>query len=455
MVLNPVTSLIGVWAELRRRKILHAIGVCAILAWVVLQLARHLLPPLLADWAVTAVVILVILGTPVALVLAGAVHFAPAGEARHVRLRTRKRPIPSYLDQTAPPAAQPPPVSEPDAPQAQRESVDPDAYQLYLEARQLLSERSEAGLRRAQQLFEQAIAQSPTFARAYAGLAECHIIRGDHHYVAPQKAFPRAKVAALRALDLDPKLAEPYATLGLTRLLYEWNWADAEWDLRRAIELDAGCGMAYHWLWAYLAVMGRLEEARAAIEQAQHLDTLSRIISSNLGRHYYYARQYDRAIEQCRKSLDLYPDAAVAHFFLGQTYVEKGMYSEAIAELEEAVTLSGRRPPRVAGLARACALAGRRQEALALLRELNARSARQYVSPVYLALVHLGLDEPDRAFDWLRRAYRQRSSELVWLRVDPKIDPVRDDPRFTRLLMKMNLAAEPAHGSPEPDSAAG
>jgi serine/threonine-protein kinase len=318
-----------------------------------------------------------------------------------------------------------------------------EAYQLYLQGRYFWNRRTAEGIKNGIRYFEQAIAEDPNYALAYTGLADCYIMSGFYDYLLPADAFPQAKVAVLKALEIDDALAEAHISLAAIRTFYEWDWLDAERDFKQGLKLNAQSVKGHHWYACSLTSQGRFEEGFREMKRAQELEPLSLILNRDVGRHYYFLRQYDRAITQCRKTLEMDPHFILAHFYLAPAYEQKGMFEEVSQELQQAIRLSGRSASMVALLGHAYAVAGSRDEALAVLKELDERAQREYVSAFYMVLIYLGLEDKDEAFTWLERAYEERSTHLVWLKVDPIFDGLRSDHRFTDLMRRMGLADFP------------
>ncbi len=314
----------------------------------------------------------------------------------------------------------------------------PEAYQAYLKGRYYSTKWTESGWRKGIQYFHQAIEADPDYAPAYAGLAEAYYIVSNL-YLPPREAIPKAKDAAMKALAVDDSLAEAHTSMALVRAFYDWDWVEAEKEFRRAIEMTANNASARLWFGRYLATMGRFEESIAELNQAQQLDPLSPSVNAELSRTFLYSRQYDRAIAQLQETLDLDPDFWPAHLFLGWAYEQKGLFTEAIAILRNASTLDGN-PRTLASLGHAYAVAGQKGLAQKVLRDLIELSNVGYVSPYYIAGIHLGLREKDLTFTWLEKAYEDRSEWLVWLKVDPRFDSLRQDPRLADLLRRVGLA---------------
>lgn len=321
---------------------------------------------------------------------------------------------------------------------ATRYTDDLDAYTLYLKGRFHWNKYTEDGFRKAIEYFEQAIEKDPSYALAYAGVADSYLVLGVEH-LPPKDCFPKVQVAALRALELDDSLAEAHVSLGAYYVFYDQNWPRAEQRFLRAIELKPNYGDAYHFYGHYLQAVGRVDEAVAMTERGLELDPLSLIINAELGFAHYLARRYDEAIAQYRATLELDPNFVFASWGLGQAYERTGQHEEAIAELTRAVSTSGGWPTVVAELGCAYAAAGQRAEAEAVVVELKRRAAREFVDPALIALVYCDLGETDEALEWLERAREGRSSWMVWLAVEPKFDRLRSDPRFVELLRRVAL----------------
>jgi tetratricopeptide (TPR) repeat protein len=320
-----------------------------------------------------------------------------------------------------------------------RYTENTEAYQLYLKGLYYWNKRTEESLKKGSEYFQQAIDIDPNYALAYSGLADSASGLSWYGFVAPQKGLVIAKPAALKALEVDDTLAEAHASLLLLRYELDWDWPAAEAEFRRATGLNPRYANAHHWYADYLSAMGRHDEAVLEAKRAQELDPLSLIINTWLGRRFYLARQYDRAIEQCRKTIDMDPSFLPAHLHLGLGYEQKKMYKEAIAEFQTAISLSDGSPIYVAAVGHAYATEGRKSEALKVLDQLKELSKRRYVSAYWIAQIYAALGEKEQAFEWLRKAYEERSVWMVYLKVDPGLDPLRSDPRFQELVRRMNF----------------
>ena len=330
-----------------------------------------------------------------------------------------------------------------------RQTENIKAYQLYLRGRYFWNKRTEEGLRRSIEYFEQATTEDPNYALAYAGLAESHALLASYGVQPARQAYPNAKSAALKAVQLDSSLAEAHASLGVISLFYEWNWREAEQHCRHAIALSPNYAMAHDWYAFDLAAMGRLEEALAEMRHAEELDPVSLIINTNVGRMLYLSRRYDEAIAAYRKVIDLEPNFARAHTRLGMTYAAKRAFGDAIREFEQAHRLSGPDPYLDGLMGYSEALAGNTGAARKLLENLTERSRHQYVPPFSLALICIGLGERDRAFEWLEKAYEDRSTYMIYAKTDPMLDSLRSDPRFGELLHRMGFFDKSAQASSE------
>ncbi|MFQ5798088.1 MAG: tetratricopeptide repeat protein, partial [Bacteroidota bacterium] len=315
-----------------------------------------------------------------------------------------------------------------------------EAYDFYLKGRASLDKRTEERFNRGIKYFELAIEKDPACAPAYAGLADAYGLLGLFGALPPREVMPKAKRAAVKALEIDDALAEAHTSLGFVRSVYDWAWLDAEREFRRSIELKPSYATGHHWYAVtYLTPMRRLDEAIAEMKRAQELNPLCLTTNEWLGTELLFARQYDKAIDQFQKTLEVDPNFPPAHFYLAQTYVQKAMHKEAITEVQNAITLSGRLPRTVATLGRIYAVAGEVEKAQKVLDELKELSKRRYVPSYYVALIYVDLGQMDQAFQWLEKAYEERESELVFLKVDPSLDSLRSDSRFIALLKKTNL----------------
>lgn len=317
----------------------------------------------------------------------------------------------------------------------------PAAYEAYLKGRYYWNKRTEGELRKGAQFFEEAIALDPTYAAAYGGLADFHIILGWYSYVPPGDAYPRARAAANKAIELDPDLAEPHVSLGFVSLLHDWNARESEDHFQKGIKLDPRYATGHQWYADLLAALGRLDEAWKETQIAKDLDPLSVIINWNVGWILYFLRKYKEAIAQFRSALELDPNYLVTRMFLGQAYMQLQDFEKAKEEFQRALDLSGGAAFTLGLLGHCFALAGEKNEALRLLGRLHELSDSRYVSPDFFAWIHLGLGELAEAFQFLTAAFDRRSNWLAWLGAEPRYDSVRQDERFQELLRKVGLMA--------------
>jgi len=322
---------------------------------------------------------------------------------------------------------------------AKHYTEDSEAYQLYLRGLYFWNKRSPQGFARALESFQDAIRKDPNYALAYAGLANTYTLLPAWALLPPKEGHPKARAAALKALALDDSLAEAHAALAHTEHNYEWNWKEAEKSYRRAIELNPNYAIAHHWYASFLLEMGRKEEAIAEKRLALQLDPLSLIINSDLGFVYYNARQYDRAIEQLQKTIELDPGFIWTYQNLGFVYEQKKMYAESIASFQKALSLSPDSMEIQAELARAYAASGDSAQARQLLERLLKASADHYVASFDFAMIYAALADKDRAFEWLQKAFDERSYQITSLQVEPRVDSLRSDPRFAKMIQAMNF----------------
>jgi TolB-like protein/DNA-binding winged helix-turn-helix (wHTH) protein/Flp pilus assembly protein TadD len=318
-------------------------------------------------------------------------------------------------------------------------TIDPATYEDYLKGRYFWSKRTVDGLKKAIDYFNQAIAREPSYAAAYSGLADTYALLGDWQYaVMPTKeAVPRAKAAALKALELDDTLGEAHNSLGFCLDGFDWNFDAAAREFRRAIELNPGYAPAHHWYAWHLALLGRNDDALAEMRKAASLDPLSLNINSDLAELLLIAHFPDESIQQSRKTIDMDPAFSAAHNQLAQGYLAKHMYAEAIAELQKAIQLSGDSPIFTANLARAYVAANRKADAMDLLNDLKLSSVPGFPLAAEIAMVYTALGDKDQAMTWLEKGYEERFNPGVLLR--PCFDPLRSDPRFKDLVRRIGL----------------
>ncbi|HZB45549.1 MAG TPA: winged helix-turn-helix domain-containing protein [Pyrinomonadaceae bacterium] len=322
-----------------------------------------------------------------------------------------------------------------------RKPVHPRAFDDYLQGRYLFwNKRTEENLGKAIEFFQSAISEDPAYALAYVGLADCYNSLGSVQIGAlpPVEARRRAEEAAVKALELDPSLAEAHSALGYVKH-YNWEWAAAEQEIKRALDLNPNQASAHISYASYLMSIGRVEESIAASNRARELDPLSLSISVQRGFLLENARRYDEAIEQLQRVIAVDQNHYQAHWMLGHIYAADGQFEQAVAASEKAVALSGRAPGALGMLGMVYGLAGRKGEAAKVLKELLELNERRYVTPAALAYVHIGLGDKDRAFVWLEKAYQEHSNFIAYLKVVPVVDPLRSDPRFADLVRRVGL----------------
>jgi len=316
--------------------------------------------------------------------------------------------------------------------------VQPDAYEAYLKGRYFWNKRSEEGLKKSIDYFQQAISLDQKFAAAYAGLADSYSILGSD--VLPAKvASAKALTAANKAVELDPTIAEGHAELALVAFYYDWDWARAEQEFRRAIELNPNYATAHHWYSYYLSAMGRFPEAMAEATRAQQIDPLSLSVNTTLVGRARDLGEYAHAVDLSRRTLEMDPNFVPAHIALGSVYEVQGTWAQAISEYQKAVELSHNSPPALASLGHVYGVAGQQNQARVILAGLRKASRSRFVSAFDMAVVFAGIGDSDAAFQWLEKAYAERESQMAFLKVTRRLDPVRSDPRFADLLHRMGL----------------
>jgi TolB-like protein/DNA-binding winged helix-turn-helix (wHTH) protein/Tfp pilus assembly protein PilF len=318
-------------------------------------------------------------------------------------------------------------------------TVSPDAYEAYLKGRYFWNKRTGDGLKKAIDYFSRAIEIDPTYAEAYSGLADSYALAGDWLYgvLSPQDAFREGRAAATRALALDDTLGEAHTSLAFALDLYAWDWAAAEKEYKRAIELNPGYATAHHWYAWHLLVMGKNSEGIFEMKRAESLDPLSLIISADLAEALCIAHLSDESVQQSKRTLDMDPNFAVAHYQLGQALEQEHMHDEAIAEFQRAIELSGHSGAFDSNLAYAFAMSGRKGEAENIVKDLEARPDKTPSIDANIALAYVGLGDHDQAMIWLNKAYESRFNPSILLR--PTFDPLRSDARFKDLRRRVGL----------------
>ncbi len=317
--------------------------------------------------------------------------------------------------------------------------VNPEAYVSYLKGRYFWNKRTADSLKVALAYFNQAIEEDPKYAQAYSGLADTYALLGDWQYavMTPKEALPKAKAAAIKALELDSALGEAHNSLAFCLDGFDWDLDSAGKEFLRATELNPGYATAHHWYAWHLALLHRYDEALAEMRKAESLDPLSLIINADLAELLALAHSYDESIQQSRKTIEMDPNFGLAHNHLGQAYLQKHMNDEAVAELQKAVQLSGGSPTCIANLARAYVASGRRSEAENLLSDLKKRSNPSHSLASEIAVIYVALGDTGQAITWLKKGYEERFNPGVLLR--PGFDPLRSDAHFQDIVRRIGL----------------
>lgn len=313
------------------------------------------------------------------------------------------------------------------------------AYQLYLQGRFFWNKRSEEGLKTAIRYFEQAIEKDPHYALAWAGIADSYSLLGEYGNIPRKELYPLAEAAVKKALEIDNRLAEVHTSLASILMFRKWDWANSQKEFKLALELNPNYATAHHWYSQWFLNMGQLEESLRMISRAAELDPISQAILKDQGLTLYYNRQYDEALAMALKTLELDPNYAAAHRLLSLAYQGKGRFDEAIVENQKWGALTGNKVETMVTLAQLYAVSGRTEEARKLVEELQ--RDKLVTDQIYRgrALVHAALGEADMAFECLEKSYERHEESILTLKVDPKADPLRSDPRFTTLLKKIGV----------------
>jgi len=317
--------------------------------------------------------------------------------------------------------------------------ANPQAYESYLKGRYFWNKRTADGLKVALAYFNQAIDEDQKYAPSYSGLADTYALLGDWQYavMTPKEALPKAKAAAIKALELDPALGEAHNSLAFCLDGFDWDFLSAGKEFRRAIELNPGYATAHHWYAWHLSLSGQYAEAIAEMRKAENMDPLSLIIKADLAELLLLSHSYDESIRQSRKTIEMDPNFPLAHNQLGQAYLQKRMLDDAISELQKAVQLSAGSPTCLANLARAYAASGKKSEAVKLLSDLKKRSDPGYSHASEIAVIYAALGDKNQAMAWLEKGYEERFNPGVLLR--PGFDPLRSDPSFQELMHRIGL----------------
>ncbi len=314
-----------------------------------------------------------------------------------------------------------------------------EAYHDYLKGSYQFNKMTEEGMQKGLAYFQQAIQKDPGYALAYAGMGGTYCRFAFFSLHPPKEVLPKAKEAALKALEIDATLPEAHAALASVKKIYDWDWQVAEREYRLALQLNPNYAAAHHGYADYLSALGRRAEALQEIRRAEELDPLSLVFRNEVAWNLYMARDYSSATGHLLKTIEMEAGFAAAHHTIGLVYEQTGRYDEAIAALEKSREGSGGNPATLAGLSHVFAVAGRKREAKKILTELKKAFEKRYLAPYWLAIVYAGLDEKDAAFEWLEKAYEERDVWLVWAKVEPRFDNLQSDPRFPKFLHRLGL----------------
>jgi TolB-like protein/Flp pilus assembly protein TadD len=323
---------------------------------------------------------------------------------------------------------------------AQRSTENLAAYNLYVQGRYHMNQRTEEGLRKAVELFEKAIGENAQYAQAYSGLSDAYGLLGHYGVLAPAEVWTKAASNGTWAVLQDENSAEAHTSLAHVKSTQDWDWLGAERGYQRALALDPMYPTAHHWYaMSCLTPLGRLDQACEEMMLAQALDPISSIIARDLGRIYYYKQDYEAALEQCDHTIELNPHFSQAYWILGLVQEQRGEFDESAAAFQRAIQLSPQSPLMQAALGRTFALSGKQDEALRILQGLQDLAEKRYVSPFELASIHFALGRTDEGFQWLAKAFQDRCFELISLRVDPRWESLRGNPRFLKLFEQLGL----------------
>jgi TolB-like protein/Flp pilus assembly protein TadD len=317
-----------------------------------------------------------------------------------------------------------------------RRSINPRAYELYLRGRHFWNRRTEEGMRKSIECFEEALRYDPSFAAAYDGISDAHTMLACRGITPAVESFHKAKAAARQAVRIEPELGEGYASLAHVRL-HDWDWVGLESDFQRSMELDPGYAIAHYWYAEYLMAMGRTAEALARVQHGWELDPLSSVINASVGMIHYLGHDYDGALVALRQGLEVDPTHYVSHLRVGLVYLQKNLANEAIDAMRQAVKHSGGSTEALAGLAQAHAVAGDTIAMARIVRELDESGDRRYVSPYNVARVYGAIGDKPQALEWLERAYQEHNPDLIELAREPSFESLRSDPKFRELMSRI------------------
>jgi TolB-like protein/tetratricopeptide (TPR) repeat protein len=322
-----------------------------------------------------------------------------------------------------------------------RRSVNPEAHELYLRGRHFWYRRTEEGMRKSIECFEEALRSEPNFAAAYDGISDAHTMLACRGITPVAESFHKAKTAARQAVRIEPDLGEGYASLAHVRL-HDWDWVGVESDFSRSIELDPGYAIAHYWYAEYLMTMGRTAEALARVQHSWELDPLNSVINASVGMIHYLAHDYDGALVALQRGLEVDPSHYVSHLRVGLVCLQKNLVNEAIDAMRQAVTHSGGSTEALAGLAQAHAVAGDMPAVTKIVEELRG-SGHRYVSPYNVARVYGAIDDKPRALEWLEKAYQEHNPDLIELTREPSFASLRSDAKFRELTSKVGWPSAP------------
>jgi TolB-like protein/Flp pilus assembly protein TadD len=314
------------------------------------------------------------------------------------------------------------------------------AFNLYVQGRYHLNHRTEEGLRKAVEFFEKAIVEDSQYAKAYSGLTDAYGLLGHYGVLSPAEVWTKTASNAAMAVLQDEHSAEAHTSLAHVKSTQDWDWLGAQKEFQRAIQLDPRYPTAHHWYaMSCLAPLAKLEEAREEMLLAQALDPISSIIARDLAVIFYYEKDWDAALEQCDHAVELNPHFALAYWILGSVQEQRGDFDESAAAFQRAIQLAPQSPRMQAALGRTLALSGKRQDALRIVQDLHDLAGKRYVSPFELASLHFAVGQKDEGFQWLAKAFQDRCFELISLKVDPRLDSIKADPRFIALFSQLGL----------------
>lgn len=322
---------------------------------------------------------------------------------------------------------------------AKRQTKNSEAYQLYLKGRFYWNKRSQEAIKKAISFFNQALDEDPLCANAYAGLADCYALLGNYGAVPADQYFPKAKQAALKALEIDEQSAEAYTSLGMIKYRYDWDWEGAEKDFLRAIELNPSYATAHQWYGWYLTMLGHFDQAMDEMKIALKLDSFSIPINQGIGMVLLCSGKGDEALKQFQETLAMDENFHPLYFSFGLVYQHQRRFDKAIESFQTAIKKAGNNPGFIAALGNVLAMSGDRVGAERIIDELKEMSKTTYVSPAAMGLVYIGLQEPEQALDWLEKAYPERSDWLLWVKSDRRYEALEGHPRFTELQKKLGL----------------